>query len=224
MEKNNPLYKNQGIHLLAAIFTIEKGVAKVLLVKRKCEPYKNMWSLPGGALYNDEDLLDGLQREIKEKTGLTNIELDLCNVYGNKNRSKIMRMVGISFLGVISSNKIDSYKETLKTSNCAWFEIEDIPDLAYDHNLIINDSLEKLKKKILNSNILKSLFPQGFTLPELQKAYEIILNKNFDRRNFRRKILSLGLIYDTLKEVNFEGKKKAKLYKFKDKIEDKNVF
>ena len=135
-----------------------------------------------------------------------------------------MRMVGISFLGVISSNKIDSYKETLKTSNCAWFEIEDIPDLAYDHNLIINDSLEKLKKKILNSNILKSLFPQGFTLPELQKAYEIILNKKFDRRNFRRKILSLGLIYDTLKEVNFEGKKKAKLYKFKDKIEDKNVF
>ena len=106
MEIKNPLYFNQGIHVIASIFTVEKGIVKVLLVRRCNEPFKDKWALPGGALYNNEDLDDGLKRELKEKTGITNIDLELCNVFGKVNRSNIMRMVGISYLGVIDNERV----------------------------------------------------------------------------------------------------------------------
>lgn len=224
MEVTNPLYKNQGIHVIATIFTVEKGVTKILLIKRKKEPFKDKWALVGGAIYNNENLIDGLHREIYEKSGIQNIPLSLCHVYGDVNRSPVMRMIAISYLGIIDCNRVEVLKETFKTTDADWVPIDKVPDLAYDHYEILKDSLEELKHKILNSNILKSLFPNGFTLPEIQKTYESILSQKFDRRNFRRKLLSLELIFDTQKEVKFEGKKPAKLYQFKDEIENKNVF
>lgn len=222
MEVNNPLYKNQGIHTVASIFTVEKGITKVLLIQRKNKPFEGMWALVGGALHNNEDLNICAAREIIEKTGIENIELSLCNVFGKVDRSPVMRMVAISYLGVIDVRRVEFLKETLKTSNADWFSIDNIPPLAYDHNEILKDALEKLKIEITRSDILKSLFPSGFTLPELQKTYESILGTNLDRRNFRRKILSLDLIEDTGKEIKFEGKKPAKLYQFKE-INNKGV-
>lgn len=224
MEIKNPLYKNQGIHVISSIFTVEKGVTKVLLIRRKNEPYKDMWALVGGALYNNEDLEYGMKREIKEKTGIENINIYLSNVFGKVNRSKLMRMIAISYIGVIDSEKVSILKNTIKTSNADWFPINNIPPLAYDHNEILNDALEKLKIKIINTNILNSLFPNGFSIPEIQKTYESILNEKLDRRNFRRKLLSLDLILDTKKEVKFQGKKPAKLYKFESGDENKNIF
>ena len=215
MQVNNPLYKNQGIHLISTIFTVEKGITKVLLIKRSNEPFKDMWALPGGALYNNEDINNGLKRELKEKTGIENVNLDMVNVYGKIDRSPVMRMVAVSYMGVIDSNRVSVLKETLKTSNADWFNINNIPKLAYDHNEILNDSVDKLKSKIFETDILKNLFNEEFTLPELQKVYETILDKTFDRRNFRKKLINDGVIEDTNKVVNFEGKKPAKLYKFK---------
>ena len=95
------------------------------------------------------------------------------------------------------------------------FYIFSIPNnLAFDHNKVLSDSIEKLKKLVLETNILKSLYPHGFTIPEIQKVYESILNKKLDRRNFRKKILSLDFVQETSETSNFIGKKKAKLYKF----------
>lgn len=225
MEVKNPLYRNQGIHVIASIFTVDRGVTKILLIKRNNEPFKDKWSLVGGALYNNEDLEDCLHREILEKTGIDDIDLYLCNIHGKVGRSPVMRMVAVSYVGVIDSEKVAILNKTLKTSDAAWFTIDNIPELAYDHNQILPATLEKLKSLILNTNILRSLFPNGFTLPEIQQVYESILGKSFDRRNFRRKFLNLGLIIDTNKTVRFNGTKPAKLYKFKNKIiNDKNVF
>lgn len=226
MEVNNPLYKNQGIHVISAIFTVDHGVVKILLIKRRNEPFKNKWALVGGALYNNEDLLDGLKREIKEKTGIDNIDVSLVDVHGKVHRSPVMRMVAISYLGVIDINSVNYLKETAKSAAAEWIPINLIKDLelAYDHQEIISSAFEALKVRILNSNILVNLFPNGFTLPELQKVYEAILEKKLDRRNFRRRILSLNLIEDTLEYRKFEGNKPAKLYKFKDKIENINLF
>lgn len=226
METTNPLYKNQGIHMIASIFTVDHGNVKVLLIKRKNEPYKDKWALVGGALYNNEDLNDGISREIKEKTGIENIDLKLVNVHGRVDRSPVMRMVAVSYMGVIDIKSVNVLKDTLKTSDAEWINIEEVKELelAYDHNEIITSSFEELKEQILKSNILKSLFPNGFTMPEIQKVYEAILEKEFDRRNFRRKLLSLNLIEDTGKEVNFEGRKPAKVYKFKRKVSDINIF
>ena len=162
MDIRNKLYKNQGIHIIANIFTVEKGMTKILLIKRKNEPYKDMWALVGGALYNNEDIEDGMNREIEEKTGIKDIELYFNNIFGKVDRSPIMRMVAASYIGVIPSNKIDGFKDNFKSSDCEWFPINNIPKLAYDHNEILNDALNKLKELVLNTDILKSLFPNNF--------------------------------------------------------------
>lgn len=219
MEVNNPKYEHQGIHVIASIFTIDKGKLKILLVKRKNNPYQGLWALTGGALYNDEDLEEGLKREIYEKTGLENIEVKLANVFGKKNRSPVMRMVAVTYIGIIDASKVEIAKSTLKTSNAEWFSIDEVPHLAYDHNEIIADAIKKLKEEILKTDLLKVFFPNGFTLPELQKVYESILEKKLDRRNFRKKILNMDMIIPTEEEKIFEGKKKAKIYKFKEKEE-----
>lgn len=224
MEIKNPLYQNQGIHVISTIFTIDKGIFKVLLICRKNDPFKDRWALPSGALYNNELITTGAKRELLEKTGLQNVELEMFDIFSSLDRNPTFRMIGVSFIGLIDQNKAQILKETIKTNNADWFKIDKVPDLAFDHNEILKSGVEVLKKKIVKSNILSSLYPDGVTLPELQKAYEVILNKTLDRRNFRSKMLRSGLIYDTNHTIVFEGKKPAKLYKFYEKIEEKNVF
>lgn len=217
MELNNKLYKNIGIHVITTLFTVDKGIVKVLLIKRTNEPFNGYWALPGGAMYNNETLEDGARRELKEKTGLENIKLELGNIFDDVNRSNLQRMIGVSFLGVINTKGIELQKETMKTSNADFFAIDKVPKLAYDHNLVIDKSLVILKEKILKSSILKDLLPEEFTLPELQKVYETLLNKELDRRNFRKKLLNDGIIWAVNKDAVFNGKKPAKLYCFKDR-------
>lgn len=226
MRVENKLYKNQGIHVINAIFTIDKGTTKVLLVKRKDNPFKDKWALVGGALYNNESLEDGTRREIYEKTGISNVHLNWFGVFDEKDKTPNinMRMIAITYLGLIDGNKEDVIKESRNTKDVEWFDINKVPDLAFTHNEILNRAVEKLRELILQSNILEVLLPKEFTMPELQKVYEEILGKTFDRRNFRKKILSLNIVKDTNKEININGKRPAKLYCFKDKIENKKVF
>lgn len=224
MDVRNKLYKNQGIHVITALFTIEQGIIKVLLIKRKNEPFLGDWVLTGGALFNNEDLETGALRELEEKTGITGVEIKQFKAFGKVDRSPVMRMVAVGFVGIIDSKRVNLLRETKNTSNADWFPIDKIPPLGFDHEEILHDALIELRKQIVKSNILKSLFPDGVTMPELQKTYEAILDKKFDRRNFRKKILNLDLIEDTNKSDRFEGNKPAKVYKFKDVIQDKDIF
>ena len=224
MDVKNKLYKNQGIHVITALFTIEQGIIKVLLIKRKNEPFFGDWVLTGGALFNNEDLEVGALRELNEKTGITGVEIKQFKSFGKVDRSPVMRMVAVGFLGIIDSKRVNLLRETENTSNADWFPIDKIPPLGFDHEEILHDALIELRKQIVKSNMLKSLFPDGVTMPELQKTYEAILDKKFDRRNFRKKILNLDLIEDTNKSDKYEGNKPAKVYKFKDIIEDKDIF
>ncbi len=226
MEIKNPLYKNQGIHVITSIFTVEKGVTKVLLVRNTTGPFKDKWSLVGGALYNNENLIDGAKREIFEKTGIDDMDIYLSDVFGDANRSTIeMRMIAVAYFGVINiekARKLNSKSSNYK--NLDWFPIENIPEMAYDHKDQLLKALEVLKEKISYSNILKSLFPNGFTIPEIQKSYETILGQYYDRRNFRKKLLSSGLIEETSEVVKFEGNKPANVYKFKKNVKNQNLF
>lgn len=226
MRVGNERYKNQGIHVIGAIFTVEGNHIKVLLIKRKNEPYKEKWALVGGALYNNEQLEDGVRREIFEKTGIKDVELYQYGVFDELGKTEDipMRMVAIAYLGLIDGKKTKIIKENRNTVDVAWFDIDKVPDLAFSHNEILNKEIEKLRELILESNILKVLLPKEFTMPQLQSIYEGILNKTFDRRNFRKKILSLNIIDDTNKEISLNGNKPSKLYRFKDVIEDKKIF
>ena len=224
MDVRNKLYKNQGIHVITTLFTVEQGVTEVLLIKRKNEPFLGDWVLTGGALYNNEDLETGALRELAEKTGITDVPIKQFKAFGKVDRSPVMRMVAVAFIGIIDSKRVNVLRETNSTSNADWFPIDKIPPLGFDHEEILQEGLLELRKQIIKSNMLKSLFPDGVTMPELQKTYEAILGKTFDRRNFRKKILNLDLIEDTNTSDRFEGNKPAKVYKFKDKIEDRDIF
>lgn len=221
MNIKNPLYKNQGIHVLATIFTIDKGIVKVLLIKRKNNPYNGYWGLIGGAVYNNETLDTAMKREIYEKTTLKDINLYQANIFDKIDRSPIYRMICISYIGIIDSKKVSIKKITEKTENADWFDIREVKNLAYDGDDILKKNLETLKVLILKTSILKNFYSGYFTIPELQKTYEIILEKKLDRRNFRKKILNL--LESTGKEVNLNGKKPANLYKFKEEITEENV-
>lgn len=222
MNKENPLYKNQGIHVITALFTVEEGKFKVLLIKRKNEPFKDKWILVGGACYNNEDTESAMKREMLEKTGLKNINFEFFKVFSKPNRSPLMRMIAIAYIGVIDCKKVKLLKETTKTKDADWFLIDRIPELGYDHSEILKQAIEFLKVKIFNSQILKNLFPKKFTLPQLYGAYKSILNRDIDRRNFRKKLISDGIIQDTGEILNQEGKKSAKLYSFGKSLKDIN--
>lgn len=226
MRTENKLYKNQGIHVISSIFTVEDGTAKVLLIKRSNEPFKNSWALVGGALYNNESLEDGVKREIFEKSGIKDVTLYQYGVFDEKDKTPTinMRMIAIGYLGLVDSSKIEIIKENLNTKDACFVDINKIPSLAFVHNEMLDKAIEKLRELIVRSDILKVLLPKEFTMPELQKLYEGILGKTFDRRNFRKKILSLNIVDDTKKEVSINGNKPSKLYKFKNKIETKKVF
>ncbi len=214
MNINDERYQNQGLHVVLALFTVENGSFKVLLIKRKNEPFKNKWILVGGCAYNTETGEEAMERELYEKTHIKNIDFEMFDVFTNPNRSPLKRMIAIGYIGVSDSSIIKKFKNTEKASDADWFEIDRIPELGYDHKEILEKAIAKLKEKIFSTSILKKLYPNTFTLPELQTAYEKILDKNLDRRNFRKTLLQKGLIVDTGKTEETVGKKPSKLYKF----------
>ena len=162
----------------------------------------------------NEDVEHAMKREMYEKTGLKNINFSFFKVYSNPTRSPLMRMIAITYLGVIDCKKVKIIKETAKTSDADWFQIDRIPELGYDHKEILLDAINNLKQKIFESQILKGLFSETFTIPQLYNAYSSILDKKIDRRNFRKKLLNDGIIRDTGQVQINEGKKSAKLYAF----------
>ena len=224
MELKNPLYKNIGVHVVSSIFTVDKGVVKVLLIKRTNEPYKDFWALPGGAMYNNELIKDAAKRELNEKTGISDVDLSMCKIIDTIDRSPIRRMIAVCFIGVMDIKKVELLQSTSKTSESGWVDISYVQNLAYDDDEVLKFATEELKNKIITTDILKSLFPDEFTLPELHNVYNSILGIDIDRRNFRKKMLNLNLISDTNRTVVYKGKKPAKLYRFNDIKNNKSIF
>lgn len=213
-----------SVETLITIFTIDKGELKILLTRKKSEPYKGYWILPGNILSNTETLEDNITDTVIDKTGLMNVYIEQCHTFSNLNRDPDKRVMAVSFIGLVDSKSIEIMAEERPGIENNWFNLDSIPKLAYDHEAIVTNATDYLRGKIVNSNILKILFPSDFTLPELQKVYEKILGKELDRRNFRKKFINLNLIEDTNeKNIGFNGRP-AKLYRFKDEIKEIDLF
>lgn len=213
-----------AIETLISVFTVDKGEVKVLLFRKKTEPYRGYWILPGGQLEESETLEENISDVINDKIGFKAMNNEQHHVYSALDRSLNERLIGISFIGLIDSKSVEIKRELKEGFETQWFSIDAIPKMAFDHNNIISDAVEALRRKMINSNVLKSLFPSDFTLPELQNVYEQILNKQLDRRNFRKKFINFGLIEDTgYKNEAYTGRP-AKLYKFKEEIKVRDLF
>ena len=217
MNVNDPRYSGQGLHVVLALFTVDKGKFKVLLIKRKNQPFKDKWILVGGCAYNTETGEAAMERELFEKTKLKNIDFKMFDVFTDPHRSPLKRMIAIGYIGVSDASIIENFKQTEKASDADWFEIDRVPELGYDHKEILNKAIITLKNLIFSTNIMKKLFPNTFTLPELQTTYEKILDTKLDRRNFRKKLIGSHIIEETSLTIKNENVKTTKLYRFTSK-------
>ncbi|MDD2391830.1 MAG: NUDIX domain-containing protein [Bacilli bacterium] len=216
--------KMNYVESLITVFTVDKGDLKVLLIRKKTEPYKGYWILPGNVLDNNETLEDNISDAVFEQLGLTNVYIEQSFTTSQIDRNPEERIIATSFLGLVDIVTAQYKREEREEIESEWFKITDLPKLGYDHNIIINKNLNFFKRKIVNSNILRILFPSDFTLPEIQRVYEQILDKKLDRRNFRKKFISLDLIeYTNEKNTGFNGRP-ANLYRFKDEMKDITLF
>lgn len=198
------------------IFTVREKKLEIILVKRGINPYKGMWALPGGFVEIKEALEDAAKRELIQETGVKDVYLEQLYTFGDPERDPRERVITVSYFALIPSERI-KLKATTDVTDAAWFVVHNLPKLAFDHKQIIETGVERLKSKIGYSNIVYGLLPNKFRLSELQEVYEVILGQKLDKRNFRKRMLSLGLLKMT-GEKEIEGAHRpAMLYQFKRK-------
>ena len=220
--------ENVKITVDTLAFAIAQGNLEVLLIKRKYEPFKSYWALPGGfVLDSDFSLEDAATRELYEETNVSNVYLEQLYTFGDRQRDPRGRVVTVSYLALLRQEGLELRAST-DASGVAWWPVNELPSLAFDHEKIVTYGYQRLKYKIEYTPAAFKLLPQKFTLRDLQTVYEAILGKPVDNRNFRKKFLSSGVLQE-LDETSQEGSyRPARLYQFSEqdfeKLPDRPVF
>lgn len=171
--------------------------------------YSNTFGLPGGVILQTESADEAASRHLSEKAHIKDIFLEQLYTFSDPMRDKRSRSISIAYLALLSPEA----REKQMSSDGVWVSVEKLPSLAYDHAEIIKSALERLKGKLVYTNVAKDLVSKNFTLPELQRTYEIVLGRQLDKRNFRKKFLSTGLIKETSK-TRKTSHRPAQLYRF----------
>lgn len=193
MSENYKKYEYAVIATDTVLFTLEDGELKVLLIGMNKEPFKGMWALPGGLVRGDESIDFAARRVLKEKTSVEKMYTEQLYTFGELDRDPFGRVVSIAYLALTSdfNVKIETGSEHGKI---AWFNVKELPELAYDHKKVIQTAIERLRSKMEYTNIIFQLLPKEFTMKDLKEAYELILEEEIDKRNFQKKIFSLDLV------------------------------
>ncbi len=208
-------YEKPLVTVDVVLFTMTKGEIRVLLLKRSSEPFKDMWSIPGGFINIGETLEEAAKRWLEQKTGVSDIYFEQLGAFGTPDRDPRTRVITVSYFAVVNFDKIQT-PEALKHDDTSWIVLETLPDLAFDHAEIIQNAFLRLKEKVQTSPIAFQLLPPKFTLTQLQKVYELILQKEMDKRNFRKKALASGILLELVGETKMDGfHRPAQLYAFK---------
>lgn len=199
------------------VFSVIDDKLRVLLIERDIDPFKNMWALPGGFVKEKESLDEAAARELEEETGIKNIYMEQLYTFGDVKRDPRDRVVSIAYFALVAKENVTFSIPTFEAKEIKWAAVDQLPPMAFDHRDIIEVGIERIKSKLSYSNIAYGLLPSEFRLSELQKIYEIILNTTLDKRNFRKKILSLNILESTGKR-ELEGRHRpAMLYRFTEK-------
>lgn len=198
------------------IFTIKNERLHLLLIKMKKKPFENCWAIPGGLVNGDETLGDAARRHLKDKTGVQKVYLEQLYTFSDVDRDPFGRVISAAYYALIPEDK-HVIQTTEEYDGIDWFDIDDLPKLAYDNDKMVKMALGRIRGKLTYTNIVYALLPKKFTLSHLQHVYEVILKKELDKRNFRKKILSLGLIKETGEKTKGQANRPAKLYTFVNK-------
>jgi len=208
----SPLEDRQLLAVDCVIYGFDNHELKLLLIKRNMEPGKGMWSLMGGFSKQNEGLYQAAERVLKQLTGLQNVYLEQLFAYGDVDRDPGERVVSVAYYSLI---KIEDYdKDLVKENNAHWRPVSDIPDLVFDHREMVDKALKRLRRRARIQPIGFELLPEKFTMPQLQSLYEAIYQKDLDKRNFCKKIISMDLLDKLDEKDKSSSKKGAFLYRF----------
>ncbi len=198
------------------IFGFDGSDLKILLIHRGAAPFKGKWALPGDLVYPNEDLDTAAGRVLEQLTGLREVYLEQVKTFGAVDRHPLGRVITIAYYSLI---KISDYVVTPASfaQSASWHSVSEVDALAFDHNEILDTCLKRLKLKVRMAPIGFELLPPKFTLTELQQLYEAILVQKLDKRNFRKKILSMKLLLDLNELQEGVAHRPAKLYQFDQK-------
>ena len=205
-----------SIAVSTVIFTLEPGAneqpeLRIPLVRRIREPFANLWALPGGPLAASEDLADSASRTLRETTGLEPRYLEQLYAFGDPSRSPGERVVSIVYWALVAG---DEAKQAFDSENVAWFRADDLPALAFDHNLIVDYALWRLRTKLEYSRIAHGFLGDTFTLAQLREVYEVILQRPIDPGNFRRTMEASGAVVPTGQRLTGTPHRPPQLYRY----------
>jgi 8-oxo-dGTP diphosphatase len=215
-------YARPAVTVDCVVFGLDDHDLKVLLIQRDVEPFAGRWALPGGFVKLDETLEDSALRELREETGLTRVYLEQLYTFGDPGRDPRERVVTVAYYALV--NLLDHQVQAATDArSAAWFAVDDLPKLCFDHDTILATALKRLQGKVRYQPIGFELLPAKFSLTRLQRMYEVILERELDKRNFRKKVLSLGILQE-LDEVEQDvAHRAARLYRFDERAYKRQV-
>lgn len=217
-------YERPALTVDCVIFGFDEINLKVLLIKRGIKPFKNKWALPGGFVKMTETTEQAAGRILKKETSLKGIFMEQLYTFSEVERDPRERVISVSYFALVKPSDYQVIAGDDEDS-AEWFNINELPELAFDHKQIVETAHKRLKGKIRYQSIGFELLPEKFKLSQLQNLYEVILETKIDRRNFQKKIKQMDILLNTEEKEKNVAHKAATLYKFnKDKKQDNYSF
>ena len=204
-------YPHPAVTTDSVIFGFDGTKLKVLLIERGQEPHKARWAFPGGFVRMDESCEEGALRELQEETNMSCSYMEQFRTYSNPNRDPRERIITVAYLALVKTQEVQAGDDASKAQ---WFDINEVPQLAFDHDVILRDALKHLRERIHFQPIGFELLPEKFTMRQLQNLYESILDVHFDRGNFSKKMLHFNILTPLDESVRPTPKREARLYRF----------
>ncbi|MNV37554.1 bifunctional nicotinamide mononucleotide adenylyltransferase/ADP-ribose pyrophosphatase [compost metagenome] len=195
------------------IFGFDGGELKLLLTEREKEPFKNKWALPGGFVFPKETTEACAKRILKEKTGISQVFIEQLYTFSEVERDPRERIISVAYYALVNkqSYELIAGRDTLKAE---WFGLSQLPELAFDHAAIVALAVQRLKGKVSYQPVGFELLDEKFTLSQLQAVCESILEMEIDKRNFRKKVLAMGVLKESGEKEKNVPHKAAMLYRF----------
>jgi 8-oxo-dGTP diphosphatase len=196
-------------------YEAEEGVS-VLLIKRKFEPFQKFWALPGGLVKEDESLEEAVRRELKEESGIDVSYLEQLYSFGKPGRDPRNRVVSITYYGLVRPKDYQLSAQT-DAEDVAWFNINKLPKLAFDHKQIVDAAIKRLRGKLAYEPVGFELLDKKFPFSDLEKLYQTLLDSELDRRNFKKRIMGYGFLEELDESIQRSVGRPATLFQFNKK-------
>ena len=209
-------YPRGALTVDCVVFGLDDEDLKVLLIQRALPPFEGTWALPGGFVRSTETLEEAARRELEEETGLSKVFLEQLYTFGAVDRDPRERVVSVAYYALV--NLIDhNLQAATDARDAGWFGVHDVPTLAFDHVDILHMALDRLRGKLRYQPIGFELLPRKFTLSQLQHLYELVLERELDKRNFRKRVLAMDLLIETDEVQQDVAHRAARLYRFDER-------